>query len=572
MGNDYGFLLPALGRLGGAWPRLRASVIVPVYNRRAILEKTLAALCSQDYPRALFEVIVADDGSDDRPEELLADYAGALDLRFVRQDDRGFRVAAVRNLAIRAARGEVIVGLDCDMLPMRGWLRTMLAPFHVYGGPLCVIGDRRNVDTAPLSAAAIRADVDAVARLPRAHAPAAVRLWWSPSLDWRVPIYWRTRNLRSHPTPFMVAAGGNLAYRKRDALAAGLHDESFAHWGGEDDEFAYRLYRQGAYFIPARRATAYHQAHEVRVPREAHRQETRQLLGRKVPHYRRFVADGSWHTPTVSVCIRARNAARTAARAIDSALAQTLPDLDVCVYDLGSADGTMAILERYVHDSRVRVLGPQPGGTSAAANAAARACTGDLLLCMDADEVLRPDAAARLADVLDEDARIAIAYGGREFVDTNGRFVGQELPDLYSASRHLWDNTLAGPRMIRARDLWRAGGWDESLDAAQDHDLTLRICERGLARPVKEVLSARAPLASRTAAEREHDRQWRLEVIRRALVRHGIPARVSPGRDDRPDALTVIVDEKALTPHRGLRAAWARALGHSRAISLPDPP
>lgn len=564
-GNNHGFLSSALARLSGEWPRIRASVIVPVYNRRAILERTLAALCSQNYPRDLFEVIVADDGSNDRPEELLATYSDGLDLRFVRQEDRGFRVAAVRNLAIGASTGDVIVGLDCDMLPMRGWLRAMLAPFHVYNGPLCIIGRRRNVDTSSLDAATIRQDVDAVARLRRVPAPAAVRIWWAPSLDWRVPIYWRTRMLRTHAAPFTLAAGGNLAYRKVDAIAAGLHDESFSHWGGEDDEFAYRLYRQGAYFIPQRRAVAYHQAHEVQTPREEHRQKTRQLLGRKVPQYRRYSPDGSWETPRVSVCIRALNAERTVAGAIDSALAQTLTDLEVCVYDAGSTDGTQAVIARYADRPRVRILPSLPSRVSQAWNLAAGACKGEMILPMSANETLMPEAVAKLAEALDSASEVAIAYGGSETIDAAGQVSSREVPGRYSLYAHLHRNVVSVPRMIRARDLWRANGWDESLQGAEDYDLLLRIGERGTVQPVAEVLGLiHADGSAHASADRERHEQWTVQVVRRALTRRGIPADVEGYGAAHPDTLAIVFNEKALARQRRRRGFFTRP-------QLPEP-
>ncbi len=541
---------------------MRASVIVPVYNRRAILEKTLAALCTQRYPRALFEVIVADDGSHDRPEEIVPQFRDALNIRIVRQEDKGFRVAAVRNLAIAAATGDVIVSLDCDMLPSRGWLRAMLAPFHVYDGPLCVIGYRRNVDTTALDATTIRRDVGAVERLPRVPAPGAVRLWWAPSLDWRVPTYWRSRMLPRHGAPFSMAAGGNLAYRTRDALAVGLHDESFSHWGGEDDEFAYRLYRQGAYFVPVRRAVAYHQAHDVGVPREQHRRETRRLLGLKVPRYRQFIEDGTWETPKVSVYIRAAGEHRSVGRAIESALAQTMTDLDVCVSVDESAADIVDALAPYAEHPRVRVLRLPHASVSAASNATLRTCKGELILQMTAADELLPDAAARLAQALDEDTNISVASGGCEARDARGHLVACHQPVGYSAYDHLHGDVIPGPRMFRARDLWRVGGWDEALDGAEDYDLSLRICERGLAQPIPRVLARREHTEGLFERDGAREGRAHIEAIRRALTRRHLPAHVEPFDRERPDRIIVHFDRHAL--------AFARLRRRPRVLPHPS--
>ena len=85
VGNDWSAALvdpPA--------PR-RVSVVVAHFDQQAQLERTLAALARQTHPTDLLEVVVADDGSPEPPR--VPD-----GVRLVRQEDRGFRLAAVRNL------------------------------------------------------------------------------------------------------------------------------------------------------------------------------------------------------------------------------------------------------------------------------------------------------------------------------------------------------------------------------------------------------------------------------------------------------------------------------------------
>jgi glycosyltransferase involved in cell wall biosynthesis len=61
--------------------------------------------------------------------------------------------------------------------------------------------------------------------------------------------------------------------------------------------------------------------------------------------------------PRVSVLIPSYNHARFLPAAIDSALGQTFPDVEVIVADDGSSDGSLEVAERYAaaHPSRVRV-------------------------------------------------------------------------------------------------------------------------------------------------------------------------------------------------------------------------
>ena len=50
---------------------LPVSVVIPVYNRREKLGKTIAALTHSSFPLSLIEIVIADDGSSDSPESLI---------------------------------------------------------------------------------------------------------------------------------------------------------------------------------------------------------------------------------------------------------------------------------------------------------------------------------------------------------------------------------------------------------------------------------------------------------------------------------------------------------------------
>ena len=58
----------------------KVSIVIPVYNRKEILGKTLAGILHQTYPLDLIEVIIADDGSSDNPDELVKNSAHTLRL------------------------------------------------------------------------------------------------------------------------------------------------------------------------------------------------------------------------------------------------------------------------------------------------------------------------------------------------------------------------------------------------------------------------------------------------------------------------------------------------------------
>ena len=87
------------------------SVIIPAHNAEAFIERTLDSVLTQTYKN--IEVLVVDDGSQDKTVEIVRSVA-QRDPRviFLQQSNAG--VAAARNTAIRASRGEFIAPIDAD--------------------------------------------------------------------------------------------------------------------------------------------------------------------------------------------------------------------------------------------------------------------------------------------------------------------------------------------------------------------------------------------------------------------------------------------------------------------------
>jgi GT2 family glycosyltransferase len=112
------------------WPFV--SVVVCTYNGAPTIRDTLDALAVLDYPH--YEVIVVDDGSDDRTVAILADY----DVRVITTENRG--LSSARNTGLEAAGGEIVAYTDDDAYPDPQWLQyvamTFMSSDHMaVGGP-----------------------------------------------------------------------------------------------------------------------------------------------------------------------------------------------------------------------------------------------------------------------------------------------------------------------------------------------------------------------------------------------------------------------------------------------------
>ena len=121
------------------------SIVIPTYNRRALLEATLRSVWAQDFKD--YEVIVVDDGSDDGSREFLATQGDRL--VFIAQEHRGPGVA--RNAAIARATGQYLAFLDSDDLLMPWALSTYAGVIAREAQPAFVCGSvRRFSDPAQL--------------------------------------------------------------------------------------------------------------------------------------------------------------------------------------------------------------------------------------------------------------------------------------------------------------------------------------------------------------------------------------------------------------------------------------
>jgi glycosyltransferase involved in cell wall biosynthesis len=100
----------------------RVSVIIPTYNRAALLKKALQSILDQTFHS--YEIIVVDDGSTDDTRDAVAAFASPK-IRYLRQENKGRSHA--RNLALAEARGEYIAFLDSDDMFTRDKLEKQVA-------------------------------------------------------------------------------------------------------------------------------------------------------------------------------------------------------------------------------------------------------------------------------------------------------------------------------------------------------------------------------------------------------------------------------------------------------------
>jgi len=462
---------------------LPVSIIIPVYNRFEKLGKTIAALTHSTYPLDLIEIIIADDGSSDHPDNLVDMFKSYFSIKYVRQADKGFRASKIRNKGMKAASNESIIFIDCDMLPEPTLVEAFMKYLHV-SSKLILLGGRRYVNTDEFSIQDVINDIQPILELPSQCAdtgrgPVADE---PPTEDWRYKIYRTTDNLKSAKYPFNTYCAGNIGLKKSLYNQVGGFDESFVNWGMEDTEIGYRLFQAGAWFIPVEDAKALHQE----PPNGSN--ETNRDLGRNISEkqfvekcpakYRIYEENRTYEVPKVSVYIPAYNCSEFIVEAIESVLTQTYTDFEIVICNDGSTDSTGELLtNRYGSNKQIRILLQENKGISAATNAAINACRGEYILQLDSDDVLLPQCIEMLVKVLDT-TDYGFVYGDSYLIDSENNDLGSAYSfSMYSRLRLLNGMFIHHPRMFRRREFSRTNGFEEDISNAVDYEFYLSLSQ-----------------------------------------------------------------------------------------------
>ncbi|MGM0767999.1 MAG: glycosyltransferase [Pseudomonadota bacterium] len=465
------------------------SIVVPTFNRHRILDITLACLTHQK-TEYRFEVIVADDGSEEDLTPIVRKYEDKLDIKYVRQKDYGYQLCAVRNLGLRTARYEFVSILDCDMAPGNDWVQSYLEEL-LKCDDIALIGPRKYVDTHDITPAQVLGNGKLVAGLPevRTNSELGNTKKDEISVDWRLEHFKKTEDLRLCDSPFRYFSGGNVAFSKKWLRKVGWFDEEFTHWGGEDNEFGYRLFRAGCFFKAVHGGMAYHQeppGRENETDRAAGKAITIKIVQEKVPYfYRKLVPiqEARIHrVPLVSIYIPAYNCEDSIKRCVDSALDQTVTDLEVCICDDGSTDNTLKLLmDNYADHPRVRFVSTPNAGIGAASNNAVRLCRGFYIGQLDSDDYLEPDAVENCLKEFLKDRTLACVYTGNRNVDPEGKLiaVGYNWPE-YSREKLTCSMICHHFRMFTVRAWNLTEGFDEKIANAVDYDIYLKLSEVGM--------------------------------------------------------------------------------------------
>ncbi len=331
-------------------PSSPVSVVITYFEAPEALNFTIAALERQTFPADLTEVIVVDDGS---AIPLQDPKNHRLNLRVVHQEDLGFGLARARNTGVKASSHDIVIFLDCDMLPEQDWLMAH-ARWHHIASDILTLGFRAHVNVDDIEPTAIRERSGSLAEL-FSDRPSTRPRWIENHMS-------RTNDLTSDDDDiFRVVTGGNLGISKQFFRAVGGYDESFTQWGAEDTEFGYRAYTRGGVLVPERSAMCWHQG-EGATPSESESQSLelqRAKISQLIAHrgFRTSAAGRSFMTPQYVVTVGPAEASPDAKLStVEQVLANSIHDLVVWIEEAADLNA----IQSREHERIRRLLAGDP--------------------------------------------------------------------------------------------------------------------------------------------------------------------------------------------------------------------
>lgn len=217
------------------------TLIVSTYNQPDFLRLVLAGIADQGDQS--FELLIADDGSDDKTRECVESFSKhtQIQIQHLWHEDDGFRKSVILNTAIEAASNDYLVFLDGDCIPRKNFIRD----HKKLARTRRIVGCSRVLVDQTLTQHAIDNDL----HLHKWSLSKLAQVRISGHLNRLLPFIPLSLGPFRACTPraWTRVRGCNFGLFHNDLVEIGGFDESFTGWGYEDSELVARAINAGTF-------------------------------------------------------------------------------------------------------------------------------------------------------------------------------------------------------------------------------------------------------------------------------------------------------------------------------------
>jgi len=178
--------------------------------------------------------------------------------------------------------------------------------------------------------------------------------------------------------------------------------------------------------------------------------------------------------PLVSAIIPTHNRAELLKRAIQSVLDQTWENMEIVVVDDASGDDTPHVLQSLTdqHKNLTVIRNNKSKGAPASRNIAIKNAKGDFIAGLDDDDVWRPK---RIELLMEEFQEGYSAVTSNDRMDFGEKEIVWKKKPVITLDDLLYYNQVGNQVLTKKEYLQQIGGYDETLQSAQDYDLWIRL-------------------------------------------------------------------------------------------------
>ena len=215
---------------------IKTSLIITVYNRSNLIRKALLSLQNQSVMPD--ELILSDDGSSENIVSEISEIVKTFNfpVKYVRQENKGFRLAKTRNNGVRNSNGDLLIFLDQDLIHTENLIETFITSSKknrfITGVPIWLSEEKSSFITE--KRIINNNFLDLISNSEKEYISHHYR---------KNKFYYYMHKLKLTNKPPL--RGGCCAIYKKDFVAINGYDEKYIGWGSEDDDVGHRLYSLG---------------------------------------------------------------------------------------------------------------------------------------------------------------------------------------------------------------------------------------------------------------------------------------------------------------------------------------
>ena len=199
------------------------------------------------------------------------------------------------------------------------------------------------------------------------------------------------------------------------------------------------------------------------------------------------------YSPLVSILLNCYNAEKFIGKAIESVISQSYKNWELVIWDDGSTDNTLKIIESY-KDDRIFIFKQKKNvGLGKSRIQAIKHLKGEFVSIIDADDRFHEDKIAKQVKILNENEKISICSTWTKIFDNenNLRKIFESNLDTINLKQRLkFINIFPHSSiMYRKKDALKVEWYSKKLEFAQDYDLTIKLIKNGELFLIKEFLT-----------------------------------------------------------------------------------